>query len=382
MVFRSLLQGISIALSSPAAPSSSASTPTLLRAGQWFLRSGIQEPEGGVARYHFIAEARNARVSTEITAYAVSAFLELHLRTQDPACLHAAIRAGDLLCSAWNPACQAMPFEWSPTGQLPAHHSYFFDNGIIVRALIRLWRATSNQRYLDIAVLCGESMSRDFVTTSDIHPILVLPSLDPLPRDARWSRSSHCYQLKSALGWLDLADATGNQLFQADFETALDRALSTHSDFLSAEPDAHRRMDRLHAYCYFLEALLARAARPAVRSALSDGIAQTAETLRSIRPEFERSDVNAQLLRVRLWASALGAVPLNAQQASEEAASAAAYQISSPDPRLDGAFNFGRRLGALSNFSNPVSTAFCLQALALWDDHQRGAAILDWNRLI
>ena len=354
----------------------------LQRAGQWFLRSGIQEPEGGVARYHFIAERRNARVSTEITGYTVSALLELHQRTADDAYLDAAVRAGDLLCQAWNPACQAMPFEWSPTGQLPEHHSYFFDNGIIVRALVRLWRATSNQRYLDIAVLCGESMSRDFVAAEDIHPILVLPEKQPLPRDPRWSRSSDCYQLKSALGWLDLAAATGNQLFEADFETALDRALATHSSFLENEPDRQRRMDRLHAYSYFLEALLSRSERSAVRQALAEGIERTAATLRDIRREFERSDVNAQLLRVRLWADALRAVPLNAAQAAEEAAWAAAHQMNSAEPRLDGGFNFGRRHGAPSDYSNPVSTAFCLQALALWDDRLRGTLTPDWQRLI
>lgn len=354
----------------------------LQRAGQWFLSSGIQEPEGGVARYHYIAERRNARVSTEISGYAVSALLELWQRGAEASYLDAAVRAGDLLCQAWNPACQAMPFEWSPCGQLPAHHSYFFDNGIIVRALVRLWRATSNQRYLDIAVLCGESMSRDFVTASDIHPILVLPGKEPLPRDARWSRSSDCYQLKSALGWLDLAEVTGNLLFEADYESALDRALLTHSSFLSSEPGRQRRMDRLHAYCYFLEALLPRAGRPAVRQALAEGIDRTASTLRDIRGEFERSDVNAQLLRVRLWAHALGAVPLNQSEAAEEARWAAAYQADSGEARLDGGFNFGRRDGQLSDFSNPVSTAFCLQALALWDDHTGGVPTPDWQRLI
>ncbi|MBI5084562.1 MAG: hypothetical protein HZB13_08195 [Acidobacteria bacterium] len=348
----------------------------LHRAGQWFLHSGIQEPSGGVARYRFIAERRNARVSTEITGYAVSALLELHRRTGKPEYLQAAVHAGDLLCAAWNPEAQAMPFEWSPNGDLPEHHSYFFDNGIIIRGLVRLWRATSNRQYLDTAVLCGESMSRDFVSLHDIHPILELPSKHPLPRDARWSRSSDCHQLKSALGWLDLHDATGNALYRADFETALARALQTHSAFFDHEPSPHRVMDRLHAYGYFLEALLSQVHRPEARSALAAGIDGAAGHLRRVRSLFERSDVNAQLLRVRLWADALGAVPLNQDRAAEEAAWAAEYQMD------DGGFNFGRRDGVLSNFSNPVSTAFCLQALCLWDDRQRGIATSDWRTLI
>ncbi|MBI4889815.1 MAG: hypothetical protein HY821_04260 [Acidobacteria bacterium] len=356
--------------------------PFLQRAGRWFLHSGIQEPEGGVARYHYISDARNARISTEITGYTVSALLELHDRTGDAAYLQAASRAGDLLCAAWDAKALAMPFEWSATGELPEHHSYFFDNGIIIRGLVRLWKATSNQRYLDIAVLCGESMSRDFVNKEDIHPILILPGKQPLPRDPRWSRSSDCYQLKSALGWLDLAAATGRRQFEADFETALERGLRTHAQFLANEPDRQRRMDRLHAYSYFLEALLARIERPAVRAALAEGIDRTSFELRSIRGDFERSDVNGQLLRVRLWADAAGAVPLNEAEAAEEAASAASYQIISADGRHDGGFNFGRRNGALSNFCNPVSTAFVIQALALWDDRSHGKALGDWHKLI
>ncbi len=354
----------------------------LQRASRWFLRSGIQEPGGGVARYHFIAENCNARVSTEITGYTVSALLELHERTGNPDCLNAAIRAGDFLRGAWDSDALAMPFEWSANGDVPARHSYFFDNGIIVRALIRLWRATGERGYLDTAVLCGESMSSDFVNLHDIHPIIELTSKQPLPRDARWSRSSDCYQLKSALAWLELAEETGNHLFEADFETALSRALQTHSAFLEKEPDSHRMMDRLHAYCYFLEALLPCAGRDPVRQALSEGVSRASTFLRAIRNGFERSDVNAQLLRVRLWAHSLNALPLNEGQAAEEAAWAAQYQISSHDPRLDGAFNFGSLNGERTNFTNPVSTAFCLQALSLYEDFLRGVPTPDWRKLI
>ena len=355
---------------------------TLIRAGQWFLRSGIQEAHGGVARYHYIAENRNARTSTEITGYAVSALMELHERTANPAYLEAALRAGDLLCRAWDSNASAMPFEWSATGELPEHHSYFFDNGIIVRGLLRLWGAAREQRYLDTAVQCADSMRRDFVNTSDIHPILALPEKSPLARDSRWSRSSDCYQLKSALGWLSVAEATGDTSYVAEYERALERALRTHSSFFDHEPDPQRVMDRLHAYGYFLEALLARAGRSDVRLALAEGIARAAGHLRRVRGGFERSDVNGQILRVRLWADGLGAVPLDEASAAQEAEWAARYQMQSDDPRLDGGFNFGQRAGAATDFSNPVSTAFCLQALALWDDRRAGIPTVDWRKLI
>lgn len=355
---------------------------SLRRAGRWFLSSGIQEPPGGVARYHYIGERRNARISTEITGYAVSALLELEERLGGPEFAAAAEAAGLLLCHAWDSGCSAMPFEWSADGGIPERRSYFFDNGIIARGLIRLWRKRGETRYLETALSCGESMRRDFVNELDIHPILELPSKRPTARDERWSRSSGCYQLKSALAWLELAECTGDTSFAAQYESALDRALNTYTSFFEPEPRPDRIMDRLHAFGYFLEALLPRASRPEVRDALEDGIGRAAALFRQVRHGFERSDAVAQLLRVRIWADHSGAVPLDEAAAAEEAAWTASHQMASEEPRLDGGFNFGRRDGAPSDFSNPVSTAFCMQALALWQDRVEGRALPGWRTLI
>lgn len=361
---------------------SSACSPACALAGEWLLHSGIQEPHGGLARYHRISEARNARVSTEITGYGVSAYLELHERSADPRYLEAARRAGDFLCRAWDERSEAMPFEWVPDGEPPEQLSCFFDNGIIARALLRLWRATGEPRYRRTAELCAESMERDFVNSHDIHPVLALPSKQPLPRDGRWSRSSGCYQLKSALAWLEVAAAGGEQRLNALFDRACEFALGTHSSFLDAAPDDRARMDRLHAYCYFLEALLWRGDQSRAREALAVGIARAGAELRRIRPVFERSDVNAQLLRVRLWAHHLGLAPLDEAAAAEEARRVASFQMTGADARLRGGYNFGALTGEPSDYANPVSTAFCLQALAMWDEFRSGGLKTPVDRLI
>ena len=353
----------------------------LERAGRWLTSSGIQEPNGGVARYHLIAERRNARISTEITGYAVSALLELHERTGRGEYLAAARRSGEFLCSAWDARARAMPFEWSSNGGAPPL-SYFFDNGIIARALLRLWRATGEDRYRLTAERCAESMQRDFVNSHDIHPILVLPSKQPLERDSRWSRSGGCYQLKSALAWLELAELTGDPGLARSFGKALHLALASHGSFLDAAGDDCARMDRLHAYCYFLEALLAVPETREMREVLRAGIARAGAELRRIRPVFERSDVNAQLLRIRLWAHSMGLVPLDETAAAEEARRASSYQMTSSNPHADGGFNFGSREGSLTNFANPVSTVFCLQAQAMWTEFSSGGLTTPWHRLV
>lgn len=350
-------------------------------AANWFLNSGIMTEAGGVARYYRSDIQQNARVSTEITGYSVSILLDLHRRLGRGDLLAGARRAGDFLCAAWREQIQAMPFEWAPDGALPEDHTYFFDCGIIARGLLRLWRATGEERYLRIATGCGDSMRRDFENGVDIDPILELPSKRAVARDERWSRSSDCYQLKSALAWLELADATGDPAWTAHYDRCLERSLRQQAGFLTREPGV-RVMDRLHSYGYFLEALLPRCNEAEIRAALAEGIDRAAAHLRRVRDLFERSDANAQLLRVRLFADAFGAVKLNAAEAGEEAAWAARYQMLSEDARLDGGFRFGQREGTPAPYANPVSSAFCAQALAMWTTREADRAEWSWRDLV
>lgn len=257
-----------------------------------------------------------------------------------------------------------MPFEVQP-----AAFSYFFDCGIVVRGLLSAWRAAGVDEFRDTAAAVGSSMARDFVSAEgEFHPILSLPSKAPLERDAaRWSRSPGCYQLKSAMAWSDLAQATGRPEFQTFYEQALERALRQYPQFLPGHPDPVKVMDRLHAFCYFLEGLLPRAADPACARALAEGIGLVAPLLREIAPQFERSDAYAQLLRVRLYAGWAGVVVVDRAAAAWEAERLAEFQAASADPRIDGGFYFGRRRGEWLPYINPVSTAFAMQALAWWD---------------
>ena len=337
-------------------------------AGHWFLQSGIQEPHGGVARYHHSDTGRNARVSTEITGYTVSTLVFLYERTGDTALLDAAVRAGKFLTElAWSPSLKTFPFEYAGNGDAPQPLTYFFDCGIIVRGLLQLARVTGDQTYVDIAELTGESMVRDFATGDTWHPILNLPGKYPLQWTEQWSRRPGCYQLKSALAWHDLAQLTGNDRFAHAYAAALAKALATEAEFLPAETP-EKTMDRLHAYSYFLEALASTPERPDVRAALAAGIHKVSAYLREIRPVFERSDVNAQLLRVRLLAEQNAGMPLNSEEASDEAAAIEQFQIDEPGARHHGGFWFARKGGIMTPFTNPVSTAFCLQAHAWWQD--------------
>lgn len=355
----------------PHAIHSTAATMTVLRpldvtdqtsrALAWMRSSGIQESSGGVARYHLLTEGRNLPVSTEITGYFVSAMVW-------GGCHEEAYRAADwLVGTAWQPELRAMPFE---VGE-PLPPSYFFDCGIIVRGLLAAWRVSSRVAYLNTARDIGLAMGRDFWSASgELHPILELPSKARWPYEKRWSREPGCLQLKSALAWADLSGLFPDEAFGAWFERALQYSLATHLAFLPGDEDELRVMDRLHPYLYFLEALLAR---PERAEDLIGGIERVGHYLRAIGPRFERSDVCAQLLRVRLLADALGAVALDVVAAGEEAALCAAHQRFGGPPMTDGGYGFGTRDGVPLPFMNPVSTAFCMQAMQWWRDWENGA---------
>jgi hypothetical protein len=348
-------------------------------AGRWFLDSGICDGSGGVARYFRADLGQNARISHEITGYALSAFAFLSEVTGAQAYAEAADRtAAYLVREAWDESTSCFPFEPCDGG---VGFGYFFDCGIIGRALIAQWKKTGDDRLMEAAQANALSMAFDYLGEGEFHPVIELPDKQPVAREARWSRQPGCYQLKSALAWRDLAEATGEPQPRAMFDQMLAFSLATHETFLPGDADPEKVMDRLHAYCYFLEALLFEAGRAEVRAALEAGIARVAGLLREIAPVFARSDVYAQLLRVRLWAAELG-VALDSTAAEEEAHAAAAFQAVSDDVRVNGGFWFGRRRGEIAPFVNPVSTAFCLQALWMWEQYRSGGALPAVSSLI
>lgn len=346
---------------------------SLARAGRWFLESGIQEPSGGVARFYRSEIQKNRAVSTEITGYTASALVCLFRLTGDQQYLdRAKLAASFLLEHAWDHALQTFPFEHPSPAPDIHHHAYFFDCGIIIRGLLAVWLETKEDRLVEISRRAAHGMVKDFHTGTDYHPILQLPGKEPLERSGQWSRTSSCYQLKSGLAWHDVAEITGDAALQNAYLEMVDFAIASHKGFPEGAADDHRRMDRLHPYCYFLEGLTPMLHRADCAAAYRIALAETARHLRLLAPAFVRSDVYAQLLRARIYGAAV--VPVDGAAASEEAAALAEFQSASDDKRIDGGFVFGRRDGQLSPHVNPVSTAFALQALEMWRGYQAGIA--------
>jgi hypothetical protein len=347
-------------------------------AGEWFLGSGIQEASGGVARYYFSDEReRNAPLSTEITGYAISALVNLYKLRSETRYLDAACNAAVYLVNAWDKDSSAMPFE----AEAEKKQSFFFDDGIIIRGLLSVWREFRNDDFLATAVKVGDSMARDHADGKYFAPIITMPEKERLPYEPKsWSRYWGCYQLKSALGWYELWEVTKEEKYLQLYRQMLETSLATHKSFLPGVEDEFLVMDRLHPECYFMEGLLPIHDEPEAAAATVFGIERVAGFVRSIGPRFLRSDVLAQLLRVRIFADQFGVAPLDETAAQHEVALMREFQSADSDPRLNGGFWFGRKNGKMLPFMNPVSTAFCNQALEMWE--QRGKQEFSWVSMI
>ena len=329
---------------------------SLERAGRWFLNSGIQESSGGVARFRFADTLRNKPVSTEITGYAASALAFLYSITNDEVYLERARAAAHFLTDrAWDATLRIFPFE------LQSNRAYFFDSGIIVRGLLAVWKITKEQKLLDIALSAAHCMLTDFSSGLDYNPILELPAKTAIAREPHWSKSTGCYQTKSALAWWEVAEITGDDDLRQAY---LNLVAQPFQDFLPGTEERLRVMDRLHAASYFLEALSPLLDRPACVEAYSFMLGRISRYLRDIAPDFARSDVYAQLLRARIYAASV--IPVDVVLAREEADTLSTFQ------RPDGGFWFGCRDGQFIPHINPVSTAFAIQALEVWRAFQDG----------
>jgi len=346
--------------------------------GEWFLSSGIQGSDGGFARYYLSGPDRYAPFSTEITAYCASALIAFYRESADTRYRDAALRAAGYLVKAWDTQCCAMPFE---CGSENGRYSYFFDNGIIVRGLLAVWRESQVPEILSTAINCAVSMAHDFIDGEHYAPVLQLPCKSPLDfQPARWSWTPGCYQLKAALAWYEIWQLTKERRYLELYRHLLDLSVANHSAFLPGCDAVLPVMDRLHAYAYFLEGLLPVIEERRNADVIAEGISRVATFVNRVSPLFIRSDVIAQLLRVRLLAHQHGILPLDGKAAQQEVLILKSFRCDDSDPRLNGGFWFGRRNGTLLPFMNPVSTVFCYQAQAMWKE--RGQKALRWQSLI
>ena len=296
----------------------------------------------------------------------------------------AARAGGFLLRHAFDMSRELFPLRVSRNQQPEARLAFFLDCSIVVRALVHLWSATNDQAYLECAERCGLALhSRMATVDGAFFPIYDLEADRAYAETGSWSVEMEVPQLKAGLALLELHKATGLGEFEHDAAALRKWCLKRHESFLPGEVDDAKVIDRLHAYCYFLEGLLPSVALDADSGrVLQFGVLRVENFLDEFGADFQRCDVMAQILRLRLYADKFGLMELDYKRAEEEAAAVAECQIQSADPKTDGGFTLTRRRGKCEPSLDTTATVFALQALEMWDQADDGGLRDPWEVLI
>ena len=351
---------------------------------RWLAISGIQDQSGGVSE-GFRTDTRDySLISSTATGYYIAAQLwsQRFSRGALPA---TASRAGGFLVErAFDMSSEMFPQRFGDDNDERTRLAYFFDCTVVVRALVQLWDATKNPAFLDCAQRCGLALhSRMPTVDGAFFPIYDLKSDRAYAEAGSWKVEMNVPQLKGALALLELYKATGRGEFEHDAEALRKWCLKRHESSLPGDGDDTRIAERLHAYCLFLEGLLPGVALDAESGrVLQFGLLRVENFLDEFGPELQRSDVIAQLLRLRLYADKLGLMELDYKRADQEAAHLIKFQTQSSDPKTDGAFTLFRRTEKSSPALDLTATVFALQALEMWEQAEEGGLRDPWEVLI
>ena len=279
--------------------------------------------------------------------------------------------------AAWDRAWPTMPFEIDPAALslfLRLRHRR-------ARPALGVARHAAEAEFLDTR-RChrAQSWSRDFAAPDGgFHPVLALPDKHPPGTRTRCAGRGlpGCYQLKAAHGVVGPAEATG--------EARLPQALRARAGVCPWQPapascpairSAPKRDGSPARVSLFPgRSAAARRANRAAAARFPRASAAWPALLGEIAPEFERSDVYAQLLRMRLLCrpGRRGAAGPR-RRAMRSVERLEEFQVADDGQPRAAASVSGASRRAGCPIVNPVSTAFALQALALWDGCRTGKA--------
>lgn len=351
---------------------------------RWLAISGIQDQSGGVSEGFREETGEYAPISTTATGYYIAAQLWSQRFSRGALPATASRAGGFLLERAFDMSAEMFPLHLGDNDEEQARLAYFFDCTVVVRSLVQLWDSTKDTAFLDCAERCGLALhSRMPTVDGAFFPIYDLKTDRAYADTGSWRVEMDVPQLKGGLALLELYKATGRGEFEHDAEALRKWCLQRHESFLPGEVDDAKIIERLHAYCLFLEGLLPGVALDAESGrVLQFGILRVENFLDEFGAELQRCDVIAQILRLRLYADKLGLMELDYKRAEEEATAIIEFQTQSVDPKTDGAFTLFRGTAQSRPQLDLTATVFALQALEMWDQAEEGGLRDPWEVLI
>lgn len=358
---------------------------------EWLVNSGIQNLEanpqvnGGVHAWFNQETGKFSFLYSEITAYAVNAFLFLYQFTNDIRYLERAKSAANwLLRVAWriNGGVKTRLELDDESTPYFSHRTFTFDNWIVAYALCNLYKVTGETVYLEKGNELGKFLMAQTTREDGLfYPIFDVEAQKPESPNDKWSRQSGSFHVKALFALIDLSDLTKNSLY-LDCASKLAKAvLALQKDdgrFITQE---NNQTTLLHPHLYTLEGLFYlgyKRNQPECFKAVEKGlqwIFDSHQDRDSICCFFQdghflpyvRVDTLAQTLRLGTILIGMGRSLPNLRRRLEHLRTQLlSYQIHSGPHR--GGFLYGQEEnGLIHRHVNAWVSMFAMQALLIYD---------------
>lgn len=355
---------------------------------QWLRGSGIQDlsndplRRGGVNAWYDLRKGNYPFIYSEITGYAVSAFLFWHSLTGDDGLLENAVMAADWLRQNRDPESGLMRTRLNAAD---FQNSYFeswvfaFDQWVIVYGLSNLAGITKRSDLLEDALGMADFLLRHTVHPNGFfYPVYDLKNKRPEAAWDKWSRQPGGYHAKSLTALLKLAELSGEERFFLAARKIVSQALDTQDSTGRFITQSHEKSTHLHPHLYTLEGLLSYAVAsgdPQVFLAVEKGMEWLLSNQNSngslfafyqdgaFRP-FVRVDVLAQALRAAVILRQHGRLQSYEEAVSRLKENLLSYQVLEGPQR--GGFFYGQEENGQVHFHvNAWASMFAGQALAV-----------------
>jgi hypothetical protein len=290
---------------------------------EWMTSSGIQSPEGGVYAWYSMETGKHSYLYSEITGYAITAFLYLHKLYQKDVYVERAEKAAQWIIANAFSACGGVKTRYFMDDEVADDHTSFaggnifsFDTAMVLYGFANLYTVTQKPKYIEYAKKMADFLV-DRMQKEDGSFVAIFNEKTGIVPDStkKWSTQSGSFHAKNALGLVAMYEITRDESYKSAAIRACDFALTLQEENGRFVTDTASGCTHLHPHCYTIEGLsfvgatfgierFSAGAERATYWSLSrtdeEGIYETYYPATDTFSDFQRADVLAQVLRVGL----------------------------------------------------------------------------------
>lgn len=289
----------------------------------WMTQSGIQAENGGVYAWFDMQSGKYSYLYSEITGYAITAFLYMHKLYGSGEYLERAEKAARWITEHALSKCGGVL-----TRQFVNEHVvdestsftngniYSFDTGMVLYGFAELYKATGKEAYLKHARTMADFLVDTMQNEDGSFAAIYNEETGIAPNSTKkWSTQQGSFHAKIAIGLTSLFEITKDEKYKTAAITVCRFALTRQDSSGRFITDDATRTTNLHPHCYSIEGLsytgatfgideFSEAAEKATYWMLSraneGGINEVYDPARDSFSDFQRSDIVAQVLRAGL----------------------------------------------------------------------------------